>query len=67
MKLKVRKSPKNTIELSELLGIQVTKWTIHPNGSMEFDLDVASLSSEDKQAAIDKLVTAQISLVEDVE
>ncbi|GAI24885.1 unnamed protein product, partial [marine sediment metagenome] len=49
MKLKVRKNPMNTIELSEFLGVQVNEWTIHPDGRMELDLEVDELNPEEKR------------------
>lgn len=67
MKLKVRKNPMNTIELSEFLGVQVNEWTIHPDGRMELDLEVDELNPEEKRLLLDKLGQSLTHLVEDVE
>jgi len=65
MRIKVKRNPRTCIELSDFIGYPVKEWTLYPDGSMEVDLDVESLTPGQKLVVINKLKEALTHLVEE--
>lgn len=64
MRIKAKKNPATCKELSDYIGYPVNEWTQYPDGSMEVDIEVASLTAGERKALIKKLEQSQIHLVE---
>ena len=64
MKFSVKKNPSTCEELSDFIGFTVNRWTKYPDGSMELDLAVDSLTPGEKVILINRLEQAGTHLVE---
>ena len=64
MILKIRINPTSCQELSVYLGHPVKEWTRYPEGDMDIDLDLASLTDTEKKTALAKLSLLGKRLIE---